>query len=197
MAMHRVAGDDVTRQIEFLQKLLHGGDFVGFFIDLDVRQHQRGIDGERAEHLPGLDVVEIVETALQRLAVERDDANPGADRGEIQPGGMFAKRLFDIRRAEPLQDIADRRMRRRTFPFDLEGFVQLFPMHLDVSANASIRIGAAHHREEGKQQHVRQLVQFALRTTRVADRREERKQGFERLQGDLRDSVASDRFRLF
>jgi hypothetical protein len=41
------------------------------------------------------------------------------------------------------------------------------------------------------------LVQFALRTTRVADRREERKQGFERLQGDLRDLVASDRFRLF
>jgi hypothetical protein len=88
-------------------------------------------------------------------------------------------------------------MRRRPFPFDLEGFVQLFPMHLDVSANASIPIGAAHHREEGEQQHVRQLVQFALRPTRIADRREERKQGCERLQGDLRDSVASDRFRLF
>jgi hypothetical protein len=55
--------------------------------------------------LPGLDVVEIVETALQRLAVECDDAHPGADRGEIQLGGMFAKRPFDIRRAEPLQDI--------------------------------------------------------------------------------------------
>src|ERR1700678_4218500 len=93
------------------------------------------------------------------------------------------------------QGIADRRMRRWPFPFDLEGFVQLAPMHLDVRANASIRIGAADHRENGKQQHVRQLVQFAFGPTRVADSREERKQGFERLQGDLRDSVASDRFR--
>ena len=39
-----------------------------------LRQHQPRIGGERAEHLPGFSVVEVVETALQRLAVERDDA---------------------------------------------------------------------------------------------------------------------------
>ena len=61
-------------QAEFLQQLLHGGDFVGFFVDLDMRQHQPRIGGERAEHLPGFSIVEVVETALQRLAVERDDA---------------------------------------------------------------------------------------------------------------------------
>jgi len=94
--MHRVAGDDVAGRIEFLQQLLHGGDFVGFFIDFDMRRHQRGIDGERAEHLPGLDVVEVVETALQRLAVECDDARLGARGREIQVGGMFAKDLFDV-----------------------------------------------------------------------------------------------------
>jgi hypothetical protein len=42
-------------------------------------------------------------------------------------------------------------------------------MHLGVSANPSIRIGAAHHREDGKQKHVRQLVEFALGATRVVD----------------------------
>jgi hypothetical protein len=79
---------------------------------------------------------------------------------------------------------------------------------LDVSANASIRIGAANHRENRKQQHVRQPVQFAFGPTRVADSRKQRKQGFERLQGfkasrlqgfkasrlqgNLRDSVASE-----
>ena len=36
-------------QVEFLQQLLHGGDFVGLFVDLDMRQHQRRVDGERAE----------------------------------------------------------------------------------------------------------------------------------------------------
>jgi hypothetical protein len=30
----------MIRQAEFLQQLLHGGDFVGFFVDLDMRQHQ-------------------------------------------------------------------------------------------------------------------------------------------------------------
>ena len=73
----------MSGQVEFLQQLLHGGDFVGFFVDLDMRQHQRRIDGERAEHLPGLDVVEGVETGLERLAVERDDARLAARRSEI------------------------------------------------------------------------------------------------------------------
>jgi hypothetical protein len=58
--------------------------------------------GERAEHLLALDVVEAVETAPQRLAVERDDASV-RDRGSaIQVGGVFAKDLFDLRRAEPV-----------------------------------------------------------------------------------------------
>ena len=184
-------------QIEFLQQLLYGGNFVGFFIDLDMRQHQRGIDGERSEHLFSLDIVEVVETALQSLAVECDHARTGARRGEIQVGGMFAKHRFDISRHEPLQNIADGRMRRRPLPFDPEGFVQFLAMHLDVGADASIRIGPAHHREDGKQQHVRQLIEFALGATRVANSPEQRKQGFERLQGDLRDPVALDRFRLF
>jgi hypothetical protein len=39
--MHRVARDDMASQVEFLQQLLHGGDFVGLFVDLDMRQHQR------------------------------------------------------------------------------------------------------------------------------------------------------------
>jgi hypothetical protein len=92
----------MARQVEFLQQLLHGGDFVGLFVDLDVRQHQRRVDGERAEHLFCHDVVEVIETALERLAIERNDARVGAPGGEIQIGGVFAKGLFNIRRAQPL-----------------------------------------------------------------------------------------------
>jgi len=88
--MHRVARDDMASQVEFLQQLLHGGDFVGLFVDLDMRQHQRRIDGERAEHLFCLDVVEVVETAPQRLAIERDDARAGIRRDKIQVGRMRA-----------------------------------------------------------------------------------------------------------
>ena len=152
--MDCVGGDDMTGQVEFLQQLLHGRDFVGFFVDFDMRQHQPRIDGERAEHLPGLDVVEAVETALQRLAVERDDAGVRACGRAIQVGGVFAKDLFDLRRAEPMQDIADRRVRGRTLPIDPEGFVQSLPMDPEVSAQAPVGICSADHGENRKQQHV-------------------------------------------
>ena len=80
----------MARQVEFLHQLLHGGDLVGFFIDFDVGENQSRIDRERGEHLLCLGVVEVVETALQRLAVERDDAGLGGRRSEIQVRGVFA-----------------------------------------------------------------------------------------------------------
>jgi hypothetical protein len=91
--MHGVTGDDMPGHVEFLQQLLHGGDLVGFFIDFDMSQNQRRIDRERAEHLPCLDVVEGVETGLERLAVERNDARLGACRGQVQVRGVLAKDL--------------------------------------------------------------------------------------------------------
>ena len=130
--MHGVASDDAAGHVEFDQQLLHGRDFVGFLIDFDVSEHQRGIDRERAEHLFGLGVVEIVEAALQRLAVERDDAGLGRIGREIEVRAVFAKRLFDIGGVEPLQNIADGRMRRRPLPLDLEGFVQGSQMRFEV-----------------------------------------------------------------
>ena len=92
----------MSGHVEFLQQLLHGRDFVGFLIDFDVSKHQRRIDRERAEHLFGLGVVEIVEAALQRLAVERDDAGLGPNGRAVEVGAVFAKRLLDIRGVEPL-----------------------------------------------------------------------------------------------
>ena len=167
--MHGVARDNASGNVEFGQQLLHGGDFVGFLIDFDVREHQRRIDRERAEHLFGLGVVEIVEAAFQRLAVERDDADLGAIGRAVEVGAVFAKGFFHIRGVEALQNIADGRMRRRTLPFDLEGLVQRSPMRLEVRLDAPIRIGSAHDGENGKQQDVRQLIELALRAARVGD----------------------------
>ena len=154
MAMHGVAGDDLAGQVEFLHQLLHGGDLVGFFIDFDVGENQRGIDRERTEHLPCLGVVEVVETALQRLAVERDDASLRPRGRAIQVGSVFAKDLFDLRRAEPVQDIADRRVNGRALPIDIEGFVQPLPVDVEVGAQTAIGICAPDHGENRKQQHV-------------------------------------------
>ncbi len=184
--MHRVARDDMVRYVEFFQQLLHGGDFVGFFVDLDMRQHQRRVDGERAEHLSCLDVIEAIETALERLAIERHDTRAETGPGPVQVGCMFAKDLFNIRRAQPLQNIPDRSVRGRPLPADLEGFVQLSSVDFDEGADAAIRVGAAHNRQNGKQQDVWQLIKFAFGPPRVGDCREERKETFERFQGNLR-----------
>src|SRR5450756_2253257 len=71
--MHRIARDDMARHVEFFQQFLHGRDFVGFFVDVDMRQYQRRVDGERAEHLFCLGVVEAIETmsALPSNAITR------------------------------------------------------------------------------------------------------------------------------
>ncbi len=196
--MDRVGSDDVAGQVEFAQQGLHGRDFVGFLVDFDMRQHQPGIGGECAEHLPGLGVVEAVETALERLAVERDDARVRALGRAIQVSGVFAEDPFDLLGVEALQDIADGRMRGRPFPMDAESFVQLFPMDFEIGLQTAIRVGPAHNGENGKQQHMPQLVELALGPARIGNGREQRKKVFERFQGDPQtDSVAKHRFRLF
>ena len=182
--MHGVASDDASGHVEFGQQLLHGRDLVGFLIDFDVSEHERRIDRERAEHLFGFDVVETVEAALQRLAVERDDAGLGPIGRTVEEGGVFAKRLFDIGGVETLQNIADGRMRRRSLPLDLEAFVQRSQMHFEVRLDAAIRIGPAHDGENGKQQNVRQPIEFALRAARVRDCGEQREKRLQGLQGD-------------
>jgi hypothetical protein len=46
----------------------------------------------------------------------------------------------------------------RPFPAYLEGLVQLWPMDFDEGADAPIRVGAAHDRQNRKQQDVWQLI---------------------------------------
>ena len=178
--MHRVAGDDMACDVEFFQQFLHGGDLVGLLVDLDMRQHQGCVGGERAEHLSCLDVVEAVETALERLAIKRHDTRTRTGSGgKVQVGGMFAKYPFNIRRPQSLQNVPDGGMSGRPFPADLEDPVQFPPMDFDEGTNAAIRIGAAHDRQYGKQQHVRQLIKFAFSPPWIGNCRKARKEMFE------------------
>jgi hypothetical protein len=166
-------------EVEVRQQFLGSGDFVGFFVDLDMRQHQRGIGGERAEHLLCLGVIEAVEAAFERLAVERDDARAMRVRRQIECGGVLAKGRFDIRRVEALQNIADGGMRGWPFPADFEGLVELLSMHFDERADAAIGVGAAHDRQDGKQQHVWQLIELAFGAPRIGNPRQQREETFE------------------
>ncbi len=63
--MESVEGNDVARDIQFLQAFLGGGDFVGFIVAAAVRQHERRIGSENVEDLFGLHVVEGIKTAAE------------------------------------------------------------------------------------------------------------------------------------
>jgi hypothetical protein len=52
-------------------------------------------------------------------------------------------------------------------------------MDLDEGADAAIRVGTAHNRENGKQQDMRQLVKFAFGASRIGDCCELREEMFE------------------
>jgi hypothetical protein len=75
--MHRIARDDMARHVEFFQQFLHGRDFVRFFVDVNMRQHQCRVDGERAEHLFCLGVVEAVKLPLSALPSNAITRAPG------------------------------------------------------------------------------------------------------------------------
>ena len=47
LAVHGIERHDVASDIEFFQQFLHRRYLIGLFIDLDMRQHQRGIGQKR------------------------------------------------------------------------------------------------------------------------------------------------------
>lgn len=174
----------MIRNVEFFQQFLYRRDLVGFFVDLDMRQNQRRAGSERAEHLFRACVVEGVKTAFEHLAVERQSAHARNRFAAVQVCGMFAKSLLDILRLQPLQNETDRRMGGGPFPANLERLVQLLPMNLDESFDASIRVRAAHNSQNGKKQNMRQLIKFALSAARVWDQSQQRKKLFKGFHGD-------------
>ena len=73
LAVYRIECDDRTvLDTEFRQQRLCCRDLVGFLGDIDVGEYQGRVRGEGAQYLGGGAVVEVVEAAAQRLAIERD-----------------------------------------------------------------------------------------------------------------------------
>ena len=91
---------------EFGEQRLRGWDFVGFRVDVDVGEHQSSVGGERAQHLGSGAIMERVEAAAQRFAIQRDAAAFTAAAGCLQQGGMAAERPLHRCRIKPLQDVA-------------------------------------------------------------------------------------------
>lgn len=157
------------REIEFAKQTLRGGDLVGLFRDIGVRQDQTGFGIERVQHLGCLSVAEIVEATLEGLPVERDGASRRIGCLAPQSGGVMAENLLDRRWVQALEDVADGGMGRRALPAQTEGRVQPTAMHRDERFDGPKGIAAGYHGEDREQQNVGQFIELSLGPARVWD----------------------------
>ena len=132
-------------------------------------EHQRGFDGEGAEHLGGGAVVEIVEAATQRLPVDGDADLTGVGEGSLQHGSVTAESGFQGSGVKLQQDVADGRVRRRTAPGQGEGRIQGLAVLIDEDGDVTIAIGACDDGEDGEQQNIAKLVTSALCPPGIGD----------------------------
>src|SRR3954468_16729488 len=94
LTMQSVDGEQDAGQAQLGDHPLGGRDLVALDVDFAVRQQDRRLRGESAQHLRRLAVGEVVEAALQGLAVERDDRHPARFRRRQQALGVSAEGLF-------------------------------------------------------------------------------------------------------
>ena len=137
--MQRIKGDDCAgRKTEFSQQRLGRRDLVGLLGDIDMGEHEGGIDGERAQHLRGGTVMEIVEAAAQCFAIERDAGPPGGRARGLQQAGMATESRLHRGWIEPLEDITNGGVCWRAAPLQAEGRVQPAAMGIDEGDDAAI-----------------------------------------------------------
>src|SRR4051794_40723320 len=74
LAVEGVGGEQDAAHAEGLDQGLRRRDLLGRGADFLVRQDQRGLAGEGAQHVRGRLIVQVIEAALERLAVQGDDA---------------------------------------------------------------------------------------------------------------------------
>ena len=109
LAVHGVKRDHPSGEIEFGKQRLGGRDFVGFIVDLDVRDGERGLNGKSAEDLFGSTIVETIEASAQNFTVDRQ--NPALTRRicsrSAQICRMGPERRLDTGRIKTAQNRAD------------------------------------------------------------------------------------------
>src|SRR3954468_16328951 len=137
--------------------------------DLLVGQDERRFAGEGAEHLRRGPVVQVVEAAAQRLAVQRDDPPPRRGRSVIEPLGVAAEGGLQLGRVERVQEGAQRVDGGGAAEAGVEGGVEPLAVHADEQADAAVGSGAGQHRQDAEQQQVGEAVAPAPAAARVGD----------------------------
>jgi hypothetical protein len=100
-----VGREQDAAQAQLLDQRLRRRDLIALG-DLLMRQDEGRLAGEGAEHLGGGLVVQMVEAAPQRLAIQRDDPSPRQGGGVPKMLGMAAEGGLDLGRLEGMKESA-------------------------------------------------------------------------------------------
>ena len=185
LAVQGVGGEQDAPQAQPLDQRLRRRDLVAPG-DLLVGEDERRLAGEGAEHLGGGPVVEMVEAAAQRLAVQRHDPQPRRGGDVIEPLGVAAEGGLQLGRVERVQEGAQRVDGGGAAEAGAEGGVEPFAVHADEQADAAVGGGAGQHRQDAEQQQVGEAVAPALAAARVGDPVQGGEQAGERHHGGFR-----------
>jgi hypothetical protein len=180
--MQGIERHDGIADAKLLEKLLNSRDFIGLFVNFGMGQNQGRIGSESAQNLPRTPIVKSIKALPKSFTVQ----SHAAATPPIKISRMSPKDFLDLVRFEPLQNIANGRMDRRSFPLNSKRLVEPHPVHFHKSSYPSIRIRAAHNGQDGKQQNVRQLIELAFGTARIRDLGQS---GQQRFTGILHDNL--------
>lgn len=143
--MQGIKCDDMMCDVEFVQQLLDSRYLVGLLADLEMRQQQVGTGVECVQQLRRFAVGEVIEAALEGLAIKGEDALPGLGATGLQAGSMPAEHMFDRSWIKALENIADGGMSWRTFPVQTKSRVQVGAVDTDERYDTPKRICPGHH----------------------------------------------------
>ena len=185
LAVQGVGGEQDAAQAQPLDQRLRRRDLVALG-DLLVGEDERRLAGEGAEHLRRGPVVQVVEAAPQRLAVQRDDPPPRRGGGVPELLGVAAEGGLQFGRVERVEEGAQGVDGGRATKAGTEDGVEPLAMHADEQADAAVGGGAGQHRQDAEQQQVGEAVAPALAAARVGDLLQGGEQAGERHHGSFR-----------
>jgi hypothetical protein len=184
--MQRIGGEEHAGEAELREQPRHGGNLVRCRRDLLVRQDQRSVAGERAQHVGGGLIIQVVEAAAQRFTVQRDSAPARcADLLLVEALGVAPERGFEIGRIERQEEVAQSVERRGTAETGAEDGVQALAVDVDEGDDTLVRGRSGEHRQDREQQQRGQRVAPTLRAARVVDLVERGEQQRKWHDGDL------------
>src|SRR3954454_3181919 len=191
LTVQGVGGEQDAAQAQPLDQRLGRRDLVAPG-DLLVGQDQRGLAGEGAEHLGGGPVVEMVEAAPQRLAVQRDDTPPRQGGSAIELLGVAAEGGLRLGRVERVEEGAQGVDGGGAAEAGAEGGVEPLAVRADEQADAAVGGGAGQDGKDAEQQQVGEAVAPALAAARVGDPVQGGEQAGERHHGGFRGGAIAE-----